>query len=161
MTGFAAFSNYGSNSVDLAAPGVSIYTTVWSGGYYANSGTSFAAPHVAGVAGLVRAQEPGISVSTLKSRILGSVDLTPSLQGRMVTGGRLNAYRALDGTSWKHNGWVFRLTDLGVGTTDGTISGIPRDTHRSHGRGHSEMVEPRHSSIRAIRTPLRGHTQFR
>ena len=60
-------------------------------------GTSEAAPHVSGVAALVLAQNPGMTVAQLKDRILTTVDPLPSLAGKTVTGGRLNAFRALGG----------------------------------------------------------------
>jgi PKD repeat protein len=93
----ASFSSYGLSSVDLAAPGVNVYSTGLSGSYRYASGTSMAAPHVAGVAGLVLSQEPGLSVGELKARILNGVEPVPALQGKVATGGRLNAYGALIG----------------------------------------------------------------
>ncbi len=92
----ASFSSYGSTSVDLAAPGVSIYSTV-PGGYSYKSGTSMATPHVAGVAGLIKAQFPDIALRDIKDRILSSVDPVTGLSGKVLTGGRLNARNALDG----------------------------------------------------------------
>ncbi len=60
-----------------------------------DQGTSMAAPHVAGTAVLLLSLDPGMSAATLRSRILGSVDRLPALAGKVATGGRLNAARAL------------------------------------------------------------------
>jgi thermitase len=59
-------------------------------------GTSMAAPHVAGTAVLMLSLDPGLNAAELKRRLLGSVDAEPALSGKTVTGGRLNAARALD-----------------------------------------------------------------
>jgi subtilisin family serine protease len=59
-------------------------------------GTSMAAPHVSGVAVLQLSLDPGLSAGELKRRLLRSVDPAPGLAGRTVSGGRLNAARALD-----------------------------------------------------------------
>lgn len=56
------FSNYG-NGLELMAPGSSIYSTYPNSQYRTLSGTSMAAPHAAGVAGLIRAVNPNISVA--------------------------------------------------------------------------------------------------
>src|SRR6476660_8986306 len=63
----AYFSNYGQSNVDLAAPGVSIYST-WPGrAYRSESGTSMASPHVAGAAALVLAAHPAATADTIKA----------------------------------------------------------------------------------------------
>jgi subtilisin family serine protease len=93
----ASFSNYGHASVDLGAPGVSILSTLPGGNYGTFSGTSMATPHVSGVAALVLSVAPNLSVSQLKQRLMQSTVPIPSLTGITVTGGRLNAARALAG----------------------------------------------------------------
>lgn len=94
----ATFSNYGSSSVDLAAPGRRIFSA-WPGASLSYSnGTSMATPHVAGVAALVLAHDPAASVGTVKAAILGGVDVKPAFGGKTVTGGRLNAQGALGRT---------------------------------------------------------------
>jgi hypothetical protein len=92
----ASFSNYGAQTVDLAAPGVSILSTVPGGGYETKSGTSMATPHVAGVAGLIATLYPNMTPDEIKTRILANVDVLPTLAGKVLTGGRLNAARALE-----------------------------------------------------------------
>jgi subtilisin family serine protease len=91
----ASFSNYGITSVDLAAPGVSIYSTIPNSGYGYKSGTSMAAPHVAGAAALLKAHAPTIKASQIKDCLLLNVDNVSGLQSYVLTGGRLNASRAL------------------------------------------------------------------
>jgi serine protease len=91
----ASFSSYGWRAVDLAAPGVAIVSTFPGDSYAIFSGTSMAAPHVAGVAALLFGQEPDASFLEVKKRILSGVDRRTSLIGKVATGGRLNAYGAL------------------------------------------------------------------
>jgi len=91
----ADFSNFGSTSVDLAAPGELIGST-WPGNRYVYlDGTSMATPHAAGVAALIWSREPGASVAEVKSALLGGTDAKSAFAGRTVTGGRLNARRSL------------------------------------------------------------------
>ncbi len=93
--GLADFSQYGRRRVHLGAPGVDILSTVPGGGYDTYSGTSMATPHVAGAAGLIASFHPEISNEELRERLLGGVDQVPALQGKTVTGGRLNVYNSL------------------------------------------------------------------
>ena len=95
----ASWSNYGAVSVDLAAPGVEVYSsTADSDSSYANfSGTSMACPHVAGVSALMFAQHPDSSVLEMRQRLLMTVAPMDSLNGKVVTGGRVDAHQALVG----------------------------------------------------------------
>jgi len=93
--GLASFSNYGSATVDLAAPGRSIYSSMAGGGYGRFSGTSMATPHVTGVVALLASLGPGASAGEIKAAILSGTDPVLSLSGKSVTGGRLNAHGAL------------------------------------------------------------------
>jgi len=88
-------ANLGLRSVDLGAPGVNILSTYPGGVYNFLSGSSMAAPHVAGAAALIRTLAPHIGVIELKQLILDNVDPVVSLTGITVTGGRLNAYQSL------------------------------------------------------------------
>jgi subtilisin family serine protease len=91
----ATFSNYSSSWVDLGAPGVNVLSCSPGSGYRVLSGTSMAAPHVAGAAALLLSQSPGLSISALKSALMDTVDVIASMQGITVTGGRLNVRRAV------------------------------------------------------------------
>lgn len=91
----ADFSNFGSTSVDLAAPGDGIYSTYPTSSYRYLDGTSMASPYVAGAAAMLRGADPGLSYSQIRSALLGSVDELSALQGKIATGGRLNLDRAL------------------------------------------------------------------
>lgn len=87
--GLASFSNYGRTSVDLAAPGVNILSTV-PGDYETMQGTSMATPHVAGAAALLLSAKPGLTHLQLKQALLETVDPVAALANKTVSGGRLN-----------------------------------------------------------------------
>lgn len=93
----ATFSNFGRISVDLAAPGVAILSTLPGDQYRSMSGTSMAAPFVTGVAAQILARNPNVSVGAVRSALLNGVDTKAGLAGRTATGGRLNAFKALSG----------------------------------------------------------------
>ncbi len=93
-----SFSNYGLISVDAGAPGVDILSTINDGNYDYKSGTSMATPHVSGLAALAMAAHLSETHLEIKTRILRGTDLVPSLLGKMITGGRINAYETLTAT---------------------------------------------------------------
>ncbi len=92
----ATFSNFGAKSVAVAAPGVDILSTWLDNSYEEKSGTSMATPVVSGVAALIVAENPRISVDELRKRILAASDPIVALKGKTVTGGRINAAKALE-----------------------------------------------------------------
>jgi subtilisin family serine protease len=93
--GLASFSQYGATSVDIGAPGVGIFSTTASDTYSSYNGTSMATPHVTGAVALYASAHAGASVAQIRNAILSSAVPTPSLNGKTVTGGRLDANAAL------------------------------------------------------------------
>ncbi|MDQ4122743.1 MAG: S8 family serine peptidase [Acidobacteriota bacterium] len=91
----ASFSSYGATAVDVAAPGVGIWSTILNQGYGSKSGTSMATPHVAGAAALLAAAHPSLSAASLKATLLNTVDVLPQWSGRVLTGGRINVASAI------------------------------------------------------------------
>lgn len=91
----ASFSNYGVKTVHIAAPGKEILSTWLNDNYREASGTSMATPYASGVAALIVANEPGITMEKLRARLLGSVDKLDVLDGKVETGGRICAANAL------------------------------------------------------------------
>jgi Subtilase family/Thrombospondin type 3 repeat len=92
----AIFSNVGRRSVDVFAPGADILSAWLPGSAWRrSSGTSMAAPHVAGVAALVLARNPSLSAIELKNAVLNGVQRVAGLAPLSVTGGRLDAVGAV------------------------------------------------------------------
>ena len=120
----AAFSNYGKTSVDLAAPGAEILSTYIGSTsdlyFYSDSGTSFAAPYVTGVAALLMSKYPKIQVSRIRSAILNSVDKVSALSNKVATGGRLNAYKTLQ-TVANHKYTIKYNSNGGTGSMSNTV----------------------------------------
>jgi subtilisin family serine protease len=92
----AGFSNFGATSVDLAAPGQSVFGGILPDSWDFRSGTSFSSPKVAGVAALIKAVRPDLSAQQIAGVINDTVDVLPGLSGWVASSGRLNAGSALD-----------------------------------------------------------------
>lgn len=97
---------YGPVSIDLGAPGTSIYSTIPGNAYNTQTGTSMASPHVAGAVALLMSdvcyaflddykEDPGSTILHIKDYILKGVDTLIDLSGITVSNGRLNLYNAL------------------------------------------------------------------
>lgn len=89
-------SNFGTETVDLAAPGSYILSTAPGGEYAFMSGTSMAAPMVTGTAAMLYSYRTDLPLSAIKSVLLSSARPLPSLTGKTVSGGLLDAYAALN-----------------------------------------------------------------
>ena len=98
----AGFSNFGVKTVHVAAPGKDILSTWLGDAYREASGTSMATPYVSGVAALIVANNPDITIEKLRETILGSVDKLDSLKGKVATGGRICAFNALQNKPLNH-----------------------------------------------------------
>ena len=130
---YGFFSDSGHDTIDLAAPGVDVFSTIPGDGYDLFSGTSMAAPHVAGAAALVESGRPTLSPEALRRVLLRSVDTPPKLSlasGRNPgivtrTAGRVNAADALTAPASR-----------GFGPTDGNIRGAQRIRRRAVGGVH-------------------------
>jgi len=100
----AEFSNWGQKNVDLAAPGVDIFSTIvlpneekkaLMDSYKFDSGTSMATPIVSGAAALLLAHHPSLTNLQIKETLMNSADPIPGLAHKVVSGGRLNLQKAL------------------------------------------------------------------
>jgi len=120
----ASFSNTGATTVDLAAPGLDIYSTMPANSYGTLSGTSMATPHVAGVVGLVRDLHPTWTYSQVINQVLGTVDTVSGLAGKVVTGGRLNAAAAATGTPPPDTKGPRVVSSSPAGTVSGSVSSV-------------------------------------
>jgi subtilisin family serine protease len=91
----ASFSNFGSESVDVAAPGDNIYSTYLGGGYKTLSGTSMASPLAAGIAAMLKKQASNATPGDLRKAVRKKVDKPPPLKNKVAYDGRVNAAKAL------------------------------------------------------------------
>ncbi len=88
-------SNWGKTRVDVAAPGENIFSTLPNGRYGYMTGTSQATAFVTGLAALLLSKDPSLTPQQIKQIIVGSVDKLSNLEGKLATGGRVNAAAAL------------------------------------------------------------------
>lgn len=128
----ASFSNYGENSVHVAAPGVGINSTWRNDRYEHASGTSMSTPHVSGLIGLLSSYHPTYTHNNLKNVVLSSGDKPHSLSNHLLTEGRINASNTIETSPepeepylWMHRPTnmsehsVTSETDIMVSLTDG------------------------------------------
>jgi len=93
----SGFSNYGENSVDVAAPGVEIISTLPGNSYGIKNGTSMAAAFVSGEAALLLNKNSNENILTIKDKIISSSDRLSSLIGNVYRAGKINCYYAVNG----------------------------------------------------------------
>jgi subtilisin family serine protease len=101
------FSNYGSTHIDIAAPGMYIYSTLPNNQYGKLSGTSMATPLVTGIIGLCVSRYPSLSTKKLKEMLMSTVQKTPKLAYKVKSGGIINAKAFLELTEMSSGQGVF------------------------------------------------------
>lgn len=88
-------SNFGVKSVDIAAPGSYIVSTITDNGYGFMTGTSMAAPMVTGVAAFLYSYRTDISLQDVKPILMATARKLEELDGKVASGGVVDAYAAL------------------------------------------------------------------
>jgi subtilisin family serine protease len=137
--GLAYFANYGVTTVDVAAPGVDILSTIPGDSYTELSGTSMATPHVAGAAALIMAADPTMDHMAVRRSIFNSVDSIPAMAGRISTGGRLNLANEPN-TEPENDPWD-PGDDTGFGATVLNTPGTDEQTHGTHSLSPSDHYD--------------------
>jgi len=95
----SGFSNFGAHSVLMGAPGSGIQSTLPGNSYGSLSGTSMATPHVAGAAALLLAANSNLTVNQLRALLAFNGDSVAALQGKTLSGRRLNVFKSLQAIS--------------------------------------------------------------
>jgi len=88
-------SNYGLKKVHVAAPGDNIFSTISGGGYTLMTGTSQATAFVSGLSALILSENPNLNPQQVRAIISKTTDPISELKGKIASGGKINAYRAL------------------------------------------------------------------
>ena len=91
----ASYSNWAPTTVELGAPGTRVYSTVPGDRYGSKSGTSMATPHVTGAAALILSDQPELTNDELKEKLLIGGDPNAALQGKTISGRRLNVNNSI------------------------------------------------------------------
>ncbi|MEO8212838.1 MAG: S8 family serine peptidase [Myxococcales bacterium] len=91
----ASFSDWGATRVHLGAPGVGILSSLPGASYASWNGTSMATPHVVGAAALFLSLRPDATYAEVKQKLMDSADKVSALNGKTISGGRLNVSRLL------------------------------------------------------------------
>jgi subtilisin family serine protease len=124
----SSFSNYGASPMtDLAAPGESVESTIPGGGYGAKSGTSMAAPHVAGACALVRSVRPDLTAAAVEAVLKQTAQPIGTPTPNTYTGyglvrpDRAIAALALEGPSVVVAPPVYQTTTTACAAVNGTM----------------------------------------
>ena len=99
FNGLSFFSNFGARTVDVGAPGEEVFSTLPGNTYGTLSGTSMATPHVTGLVGLLKAQNPNRTPQQLKNLILTGGIASPATTGNSLSGRRIRADGSLNCTN--------------------------------------------------------------
>ncbi|MBU6153971.1 MAG: S8 family serine peptidase [Bdellovibrionales bacterium] len=156
------YSNFGSNQVEFGAPGKEVLSTLMGGRYGKLSGTSMAAAIVSGVGSLLLLINPELKAKELKRILMGTAVVVPGLEGKTITGGRIDAHRAARSA-------LESIEKNLPETDDSDLSGAGRADRENTGAGNlirpdasesgalSQGLEVRFvRRLRGVETPIEG-----
>lgn len=142
-------SNYGYLSVDLFAPGDSIWSTLPNDRYGPSGGTSMATAVVSGIASLVLSQNPSLTAIDVRHILMSSVTPQPVYEGKARSSGRINAAQAL--AQAQPSALRFETEDFGFGETE--IRQVAARSMRVYNVTHQDRVLTFSSPDRAFKVP--------
>ncbi len=122
FSSIAPFSNYGKNTVDVLAPGVGIVSSVPGARQMALSGTSQAAPYVAGIAAAIKDLNPRLTPKQIKAIIIGTVDKKAELANKVKSSGIVNRDRALEAAKQSKTSTIEEAIEVSRSYVDDQIS---------------------------------------
>ncbi len=144
------YSNYGVNTVALAAP--SQYKSLGLNNTYGiGGGTSSSAPVVLGTAALIKSVLPNYEWYQIKSAILNNVDVLPGLVGKVSTGGRINPYKALKAVTAENGTYFIRNVNSNL-YLDVEAPGYTNLIQHSFMGGDNQRFIIQNNSLKSIRT---------
>ena len=110
----ASFSNFGVETVDVAAPGLGINSSIPGDEYLVVSGTSQAAPYVANVASKINEINSGLEPAQVKKILVDTVDKKDFLKGKVKSGGIVNSDRALYAANLTRSGTLEQAIGMAI-----------------------------------------------
>lgn len=131
------FSNYGTTTVDVAAPGGTVLSTYLGVSYQYLDGTSMAAPHVTGVAALLKSRLPQLTAEQLRERIIVTARPVDAFRDITVSHGIVDARAAV--ADCNRNGILDELDVSNGGSVDCDQNGIPDDCQPDC--NHNQIVD--------------------
>ena len=134
FSAIAPFSNYGRKTVDVLAPGVGIISSVPGNRQMSLSGTSQAAPYVAGIAAALKGANPNLSPLEIKTIIIGTVDVKPELFAKVKSSGIVNRDRAIQA--------ALSTTSTGVATAIAAARKTVSDQDSTRSFHNVEAIRP-------------------
>lgn len=117
----AFFSNFGAESVDLAAPGVGIRSTLPGGRYGLANGTSMATPHVAGSVALLFADFPDASIAEVRNSLFAETDFAAGLSESLNSSGRLNVFKVINSGNFAPRASLVSASDIVVASSASNV----------------------------------------
>ena len=128
----AESSNYGAKSVDIAAPGTYIVSTIADSGYGFMTGTSMSAPMVTGAAAMLYSYRTDLQLSDIRKVLLETARKLPTLNGKLSSNGMLDLYAALN------YGRTTETADSERTAADGQNAQDGQDTEQTAAGGQNE-----------------------